>query len=164
MDVVDERAQRSDAQASRHQQDVVMLHLLEGECLAIRPANADDVAALHLVKPACELARTANAQLDEAALRRRARDGDGRFSHAEYRYLHELARLVMKGIANALVDEPELEQLLGRRQRRDRRDARRPRAVGVGAHELGARFARRRLRQRLHLHRRASRHLRPLSR
>ena len=138
VDVVDERAQRRDAQAARHQKHVVAAHLVDGEPAAEGPADADDLAALHLVQPLGEASRAADAQLDEALLGGRRRDGDGRFPHAEDGQLHELARLLAEGLADALVHEAELEELLGGRELGDGGDARRPRAVGVRVHELGA--------------------------
>jgi hypothetical protein len=48
VDVVDEALERRYAETARHEQDVVPLHLLEGETLAERPSDADDVATLLL--------------------------------------------------------------------------------------------------------------------
>ena len=138
VDVVDERAQRRDAEAAGHQKHVVAAHLIDGEAAAEGPADADDLAALHLVQPLGEAPRAPDAQLDEAAFCGRRGDGDGRLPHAEDGQLHELARLLAEGLADALVHEAELEELLGGRKLGDGGDARRPRAVGVRVHELGA--------------------------
>ena len=57
--------------------DVVPLHVIDQEASAEGRAY-HDLAALHLVQPLGEVARAPHAQLDEAALGRRAGYGDGR--------------------------------------------------------------------------------------
>ena len=138
VNVVDKAAKRRDAKAARHEQDIVAAHLLEGKTTPERPADAHDVAALHLVERLGETARAAHAQLDEAALRRRGRNRDRRLAHPEDGKLDELAGLMMERVADAFVDQAELEELLGRGELGDRRDARRPRAIRVRGHALGA--------------------------
>ena len=138
VNVVDKAAKRRDAKAACHEQDVVTAHLLEGKATPERPANTHDVAALHLVERLGEAARTAHAQLDEAALRRRGRDGYRRLAHPEDGKLDELAGLMVERIADALVDQAKLEELLGRGELGDRRDTRRPRTIRVRGHALGA--------------------------
>ena len=138
VDVVDKAAKRCDAKAARHEQDVVAAHLLEGKAAPERPADAHDVTALHLVERLGEAARAAHAQLDEAALRRRGRDGDRRLTHPEDGKLDELAGLMVERVADALVDQAELEELLSRGELGDRRNTRRPRAIRVRGHALGA--------------------------
>ena len=71
MDVVDQRSQRCDAKTTCHEQDVVPLHVLEREGMAIRAAQPHDIAALHVMERARDITRTTHADLDEAALRRR---------------------------------------------------------------------------------------------
>ena len=166
VDVVDEAAKRRDAQAAGNQQDIVALHLLEREAAAERPADAHDVAALHLVQRLGEATGAAHAQLDEAAFGGARRNGDGSLAHAEDGQLDELARLMTERLADALVDQTELEQLLGCRQLGDGRDARRPRAIRVGGHELLARHGCRLIVIRRYNHGveiGVSRHLRPPS-
>ena len=142
VDVVNEAAKRRDAQTAGNQQDIMALHLLEREAAAERPADAHDVAALHLVQRLGETAGTAHAQLDEATLGGARRNGDGSLAHAEDGQLDELARLMAERLADALVDQTELEQLLGCfilgsiLVHVDGRDARRPRAIRIGGHEL----------------------------
>ena len=162
VDVVDERAQRSDAEAARHQQDVVPLHVLEREASAERAAQAHDVAALHLVQHLGEVAGATHAQLDEAALGRRAGYGDRRLAHPEDGHLDELARLVRERIADALVDQTKLEQLLRLGEVDDGRDPRRPRPIRVRRHHLLARQGSRLVEERFDLdggHRAATGHL-----
>lgn len=113
-----------------------------------------------------EATDTAHAQLDEAALGGARRNGNGRLTHAEDGQLDELTRLVAERLADALIDQAELEQLLGRRQLGDGCDARRPRAIRVGGHKLLPRHGSRLIVVRRYDHGveiGVSRHLRPPS-
>ena len=140
VNIVDQRAQRRDAQTARDKQNVVALHFFEWERSAERPANSNHVTALHFVQLFGELTCASHAQLDEALLGRRRRNGDGSFAHAKDGQLDELAGLLVKRFANALVNQAEFEELLGCGKLHDRRDARRPRTIGIFGHELSARF------------------------
>ena len=71
MDVIDQRSQRRDAKTACHEQNIVPLHILEREGMAIRAAQPHDIATLHVMKRARDITRTTYADLDEAALRRR---------------------------------------------------------------------------------------------
>ena len=151
VNIVDQRAQGRDAQTARDKQ-MSALHFSNGNGRPKGPRIPTTSPHCILCSSSVNLPARRTHSLMKPCWKA-TKKWRWSFAHAEDGQLNELAGLLVECFANALVNQAELEELLGCGEFHDGSDARRPRTIGIFGHELSTRFDMARCDERRYLNR-----------